>query len=137
MSEPVLDYPQLLARVREVVNDVRAHSSLHQKIDSLAVTIREQPGAARFVEPHTIETKSGLRLQAEKIIICTGGVSRRLPIPGFELTSTHSDAWSLTSVPASMLVIGAGNTGVEVASIFNGFGSRVQLFQAGPRLPTD
>src|SRR3954452_11236181 len=26
--EPVLDYPRLLARVREVVADVRAHSSL-------------------------------------------------------------------------------------------------------------
>ena len=37
-----------------------------------------------------------------------------------------------------MLVIGGGATGVQVASIFNAFGSRVQLFQAGPRiLPTE
>ena len=87
---------------------------------------------------HTIETESGLRLQAEKIIICTGGVSRRLSVPGFEFTATHSDAWALTSVPPSMLVIGAGATGAQVASIFNAFGSRVQLFQAGPRiLPTE
>jgi pyruvate/2-oxoglutarate dehydrogenase complex dihydrolipoamide dehydrogenase (E3) component len=79
-----------------------------------------------------------LRLQADKFIICTGGVSRRLPIPGFELTSTHSDAWALTSVPPSMLVVGAGNTGVQVASIFNAFGSRVQLYEATPRiLPTE
>src|SRR5438552_14505164 len=27
VSEPVLDYPRLLARVREVINHVRAHSS--------------------------------------------------------------------------------------------------------------
>ena len=134
VSEPVLDYPRLLARVREVVNDVRAHSSLRQQIDSLGVTVHEQAGAARFADPHTIVTESGLRLQADKIIICTGGVSRRLPIPGFELTSTHSDAWGLTSVPPSMLVIGAGATGVQVASIFNAFGSRVQLFEAGPRI---
>jgi dihydrolipoamide dehydrogenase len=33
-----------------------------------------------------------------------------------------------------MLVIGGGATGVQVASIFNAFGSRVQLFQAGPRI---
>jgi dihydrolipoamide dehydrogenase len=77
-------------------------------------------------------------LQAEKIIICTGGVSRRLSVPGFELTATHSDAWGLTAVPPSMLVIGGGATGVQVASIFNAFGSRVQLFQSGRRiLPTD
>src|SRR5262245_36210717 len=138
VSEPALDYPRLLARVREVVNDVRAHSSLRRQIDSLGVTVHEYAGAARFIDPHTVVTESGLRLQADKIIICTGGVSRRLPIPGFELTSTHSDAWGLTAMPPSMLVIGAGATGAQVASVFNAFGSRVQLFQAGPRiLPTE
>lgn len=138
VSKPVLDYPRLLARVREVVNDVREHSTLREQIDSLGVAVYEQSGTARFANQHTIETESGLRLQAEKIIICTGGVSRRLSIPGFELTNTHSDAWGLTSVPPSMLVIGGGATGVQVASIFNAFGSQVQLYQTGPRiLPTE
>ena len=37
-----------------------------------------------------------------------------------------------------MLVIGAGATGAQVASVFNAFGSRVQLFHRGPRiLPTE
>ena len=134
VSEPVLDYPRLLARAREVVGDVRANSSLRQQIDSLGVTVHQQAGQARFLDSHTVETKGGLRLQADKIVICTGGVSRRLPIPGFELTSTHSDAWSLTRVPASMLVVGGGATGAQVASIFNAFGTRVQLFEAGPRI---
>jgi dihydrolipoamide dehydrogenase len=120
--------------VREVVKDARAHSSLRQQIDSLGVTVHEHAGVARFADQHTIETEGGLRLQAEKIIICTGGVSRQLPVPGFELTSTHSDAWCLTSVPLSMLVVGAGATGVQVASIFNAYGSRIQLFQTGPRI---
>jgi hypothetical protein len=35
--------------------------------------------AASFADPHTIETERGPRLQAEKSIRCTGGVSRRLP----------------------------------------------------------
>jgi pyruvate/2-oxoglutarate dehydrogenase complex dihydrolipoamide dehydrogenase (E3) component len=134
VSEPVLDYSRLLARVREVVNDARAHSSLRKQIDSLGVTVYEHAGVARFADRHTIETEGGLRLQAEAIIICTGGVSRPLSVPGFELANTHSDAWALTSVPPSMLVIGAGATGVQVASIFNAFGSRIQLFQAGPRI---
>lgn len=138
ISEPVLDYNRLLGRVHEVVHDVRTRSALRQRIDALGVTVHEQAGAARFANPHTIETERGLRLQAETFIICTGGVSRRLPIPGFELTSTHSDAWKLTAVPASMLVIGAGNTGIQVASIFHAFGTHIQLFEAGPRiLPTE
>jgi dihydrolipoamide dehydrogenase len=36
VSEPVLDYPRLIARVREVVGDVRAHSAFRQQIDSVA-----------------------------------------------------------------------------------------------------
>jgi pyruvate/2-oxoglutarate dehydrogenase complex dihydrolipoamide dehydrogenase (E3) component len=138
VSEPVLDYPRLLTRVRDVVLDVRAHSTWREQIDSLGVSVYERAGATRFVDPHTIETATGLRLRAEKFILCTGGVSRRLDVRGFEFTKTHSDTWSLTSVPASMLVIGGGATGAQVASVFNAFGSRVQLFHRGPRiLPTE
>ncbi len=134
VSEPALDYPRLLVRVAEVVKDVRAKSFGRADVDRLGVTVYEQAGIARFVDPHTIETESGLRLQADKFILCAGGTSRRLPVPGFELTATHSDAWGLTAVPASMLVVGAGATGVQLASIFSAFGSRVVLFQAGPRI---
>jgi pyruvate/2-oxoglutarate dehydrogenase complex dihydrolipoamide dehydrogenase (E3) component len=138
VSEPTLDYPRLLARVREIVDDVRAHSALRQQVEDLGATVREHAGRARLVAPHTIETESGLRLEGDRVILCTGGTSRRLAVPGSELTATHSDAWSLTAVPASMLVIGAGATGAQVASIFTAFGSRVQLFQTGPRiLPTE
>jgi pyruvate/2-oxoglutarate dehydrogenase complex dihydrolipoamide dehydrogenase (E3) component len=138
VSEPTLEYCRLLARVREVVAEVRTHSSLRGHLDRLGVTIYERAGTARFVDPHTVEADGGLRFHADRTIICTGGASRRLPIPGFELTATHSDAWSLTAVPPSMLVIGGGATGAQVASIFNAFGSRIQLFEAAPRiLPTE
>jgi pyruvate/2-oxoglutarate dehydrogenase complex dihydrolipoamide dehydrogenase (E3) component len=134
VGEPVLDYARLLARVREVVDDVQAHSAFRTQIDSAGVSLHERTGAARFTDRHTVETASGLRLQAEKFIICTGGTSRRLSVPGSELTASHSDVWRLASVPPSMLVIGGGATGAQVASIFNAFGSRIQLFQAGPRI---
>jgi pyruvate/2-oxoglutarate dehydrogenase complex dihydrolipoamide dehydrogenase (E3) component len=138
VDAPALSYPRLIARVREVVGDVRDHAALRRQIDAVGVTVHEHAGAARFVDPHTVETESGLRLGAERIVICTGGVSRRLTVPGFELTCTHSDAWALTAVPASMLVIGGGATGAQVASVFSAFGSRVQLFQADDRiLPTE
>ena len=134
-NEPVLRYDQLLARVREIVHDVRGRSVVRERIDALGVTVHEHFGAARFVDRHTIETeRSGLRLEAEKLIICTGGVSRRLDIPGFDLTSTNSDAWKLDAVPPSMLVIGGSSTGVQLASVFRAFGTEVQLFERGPRI---
>jgi pyruvate/2-oxoglutarate dehydrogenase complex dihydrolipoamide dehydrogenase (E3) component len=133
-SEPVLHFDRLLARVREIVHDVSTRGALRQRVDALGVTLHERSGAARFRDPHTIETERGLRLQADRFIICTGGVSRRLAIPGFELTSSHSEAWKLTEIPPSMLVIGTGHTGVQVASMFHAFGTRVELFEAGSRI---
>jgi len=138
VGEPSLDYQRLLARVNEVVSDVRAHSTFREHIDSLGVAVNENAGSARFLDPHTVETESGLRLQADKIIICTGGVGRQLSVPGAQFTATHSEAWGLTSIPPSMIVIGGGATGAQVASIFNAFGSQIEFFHAGPRiLPTE
>jgi pyruvate/2-oxoglutarate dehydrogenase complex dihydrolipoamide dehydrogenase (E3) component len=134
VSEPVLDYPRLLGRVHEVVGDVLAHSSLREQIDALGVAVHERAGTVRFLDPHTVETTQGRRVQADKIIICAGGVGRRLSVPGFELASGPGDVWHLPSVPASMLIVGGGATGAQVASIFNAFGSRVELFESGPRI---
>src|SRR5216684_2232398 len=73
VHEPVLNYPRLLARVREVVADVRAHSSMRSQLDSLGVKVCENVGAARFANSRTIETDNGLHLQADKVILCAGG----------------------------------------------------------------
>jgi dihydrolipoamide dehydrogenase len=73
VGEPRLDYTRLLARVREVVDDVAAHSSLRQQIVSAGVTVHENAGAARFADPHTIFTETGLRLAADKRCRRVGG----------------------------------------------------------------
>jgi dihydrolipoamide dehydrogenase len=132
--DPVLDYSRLLERVREVVDDVGRNAALRPELTRMGVTLYEDAGDAGFLDAGTIAMKAGSILHAGKVILCTGGSSRRLPIPGFELTVTHSDAWGLTSVPASMLVIGGGATGMQVASVFNAFGAKIDLFEAGTRL---
>lgn len=138
IGDPLLDYTRLLERVDDVVQEVRTHSTFRSQLNDAGVVVNEQCGVVRFVDSNTLETESGMRLRADKLIICTGGTSRRLLVPGGEHTATHSDAWSLTEVPPSMIVIGGGATGAQVASVFNAFGSRIQLFHSGARiLPTE
>jgi pyruvate/2-oxoglutarate dehydrogenase complex dihydrolipoamide dehydrogenase (E3) component len=48
VGEFALQYDKLLARVGEVVRDVRARSPLRERIDALGVTVYERVGAARF-----------------------------------------------------------------------------------------
>ncbi|MFN2143099.1 MAG: dihydrolipoyl dehydrogenase family protein [Candidatus Promineifilaceae bacterium] len=131
--EPKVDYPKLLERVREVVVEVYEKVSLIDQLEALNVAVYENVGSARFVDAHTVSA-GGLILQGKNIIICAGGHSRPLPIPGFEHTVTHSDAWALTEIPESMIVVGSGATGAQVASIFNTFGTEVTMFEIAPRI---
>ncbi len=133
-GDTALDYGGLLARVREVVAEVAEHSVLRSELQEAGVILREHAGTARFVDPHTIEAGNGTRLHADKVILCAGGTHRALPVPGAELVGSHRDAWALTAVPESLLVVGAGATGAQVASVFTELGSRVMLFEAGPRI---
>ena len=134
VGESMLDYGRLLERVREVVAEVGDSSTMRSQLEEVGVTVIDNVGTASFVDPHTLQAENGVRVHADKIIVSAGGTNRRLPVPGAELVGSHHDAWSLTSVPDSLLVIGAGATGVQVASVFCELGARVMLFEAGPRI---
>jgi dihydrolipoamide dehydrogenase len=130
---PMIDYPKLLARVGAAIDQLHASLRIRERLARMEVELLEDQ-AARFVDAHVIETASGRRLEADQLIITTGGVSRRLPFRGVEHTATHSDAWSLSAPPSSMIVIGGGDTGIQVASIFAAFGTKVTLLDSSPRI---
>src|SRR6478609_1272560 len=52
VNEPVLDYTRLLARVREVAQNVRACSTWRDQINSLGVSVYENSGGAQFLDAH-------------------------------------------------------------------------------------
>ena len=131
---PDLDYGRVLDRIEDVVGEVRASSFLRPALMESGVEVVENVGQAYFLNDGGVQTDSGYAVSADSFVVCTGGISRSLPVPGFEFTSTHSDAWELTAVPASMIVLGAGATGLQVASVFHAFGTRVHLLEVGPRL---
>ncbi len=134
VGQPEVNYPRILERVQQVVDDIQTHAHVRPNLERAGVVIHDDAGTVRFVDARTLTNERGLEVQADRIILCSGGTHRKLPIEGFELTATHSDAWGLESVPGSMLVVGAGATGAQVASVFSAFGTRIQLFEAAPRI---
>ncbi len=79
-------------------------------------------------------------LQADKVILATGSVPLRLPIPGGDLPGvTDSDrALALESIPPSIAVIGGGAIGLEWAFVYAGLGAKVAVLEMMPTiLPTE
>jgi dihydrolipoamide dehydrogenase len=75
-------------------------------------------------------------LDAKNIMIATGSEARMLPglQPDPKFILTNIEILNLTEVPKTLGIIGAGAVGVEFASIFNRFGSKVTILEMLPRL---
>jgi dihydrolipoamide dehydrogenase len=80
--------------------------------------------------------KGGQTVEAKNIILATGSEARMLPglQPDANQILTNIEILDLPAVPKTIGIIGAGAVGVEFASIFNRFGSKVTILEMLPRL---
>jgi mercuric reductase len=92
-------------------------------------------GTGTFVDPQTIQV-NGTQLKAERVLVATGSRTAVPPIEGLDETGwlDHISALELTELPQSMLVVGGGPVGLELAQIFSRFGSKVTIVQGADRL---
>jgi pyruvate/2-oxoglutarate dehydrogenase complex dihydrolipoamide dehydrogenase (E3) component len=96
---------------------------------------------ARFVDPHTLAL-SGAKgdapalLRARHFILCTGSVVAPPPLPGLEEIGflTSDEALALRQLPRSLIVLGGGPVGVELAQFFCRFDVEVTLIQRSEHL---
>jgi pyruvate/2-oxoglutarate dehydrogenase complex dihydrolipoamide dehydrogenase (E3) component len=92
--------------------------------------------SARFVDPRTLELGDGRRLRGRRFLIATGSRVSVPPVPGLRGTPfwTSDDVVELDFVPRSVLVLGGGLVGCELAQFLSRIGSRVTIVQRGPHL---
>ncbi|HYJ32200.1 MAG TPA: dihydrolipoyl dehydrogenase [Candidatus Binatia bacterium] len=83
-----------------------------------------------------IEGDGAGEIEAGAVIVATGSVVGSLPIAPLDhrVVLSSDDVLGLDRVPESMLVIGAGAVGVEFASIYHTFGTKVTLVERESRL---
>ena len=80
------------------------------------------------------------RIAARHVLIATGSASRRPPVPGLDGIPvwTNREATLARELPRSLLVLGGGPSGCELAQVYARFGVPTAIVQSGPRLaPTD
>ncbi len=100
--------------------------------------VRVVAGTARFVSPHELEIQAGSGdgattqlLRFEQCIIAAG--SQALKLPGFPWDDARvmdsTDALELADIPKSMLVVGGGIIGLEMATVYRALGTRVTIVE--------
>ncbi len=90
-------------------------------------------GAARFLDPHTLEV-NGERISARHVVIATGGVPVVPDLPGAQLGITSDGFFALAERPRRVAVVGSGYIACELAGAFRELGSEVELFVRKDRL---
>lgn len=140
VAEPVLDWPALMQRMRQVIADIEPHDSV-QRYTELGVDVRI--GRAHLLNPWTVEIASdrGLeRLTTRAVIVATGSEPIRPHLPGLDqvVAVTSDTLWEqlerLPEVPRQLLIVGGGVMGCELGQAFARLGARVTLVEQGPRL---
>ncbi|MGE5177382.1 MAG: dihydrolipoyl dehydrogenase [Hyphomicrobiales bacterium] len=136
IAEATLDLKAAQERKERVVRKAfMGTESLLRK--NKVVTIK---GTGTFVAPNRVRVdgaEGGPRtLEAGATIVATGSRVGSLPMVtvDHEVVLSSDDILGLDRVPESLLVIGAGAVGVEFASIYHDYGSKVVLIEREPRL---
>ncbi|ABH00671.1 dihydrolipoyl dehydrogenanse (plasmid) [Rhodococcus jostii RHA1] len=80
-------------------------------------------------------TVDGETVHGRAIVLATGSVAR--PLPGLDFHGRvigTEQAWALDALPDTIAVVGAGASGVELASAYARLGSKVRLIEASDRI---
>jgi len=102
--------------------------------------IRLVKGTGRLLSDHEIEVESssGKRevIQGDKLILAMGSKASSLSIPGIRSKGvmTSDEALQIEAVPKSLLVIGGGYIGLELATIYSRLGSKVIVVEKMPTI---
>jgi pyruvate/2-oxoglutarate dehydrogenase complex dihydrolipoamide dehydrogenase (E3) component len=128
-TPPRLEFGRAMQRMRQL----RAHISFHdsvQRFSKLGIDIFL--GDAKFTSVKTVEVADA-RLEFSRAIIATGARASRLAVPGLDVAGylTNETLFSLTRCPSSLIVVGAGPVGCEMAQAFRRFGAEVSMVSAG------
>lgn len=126
-----LDFARVMERKREVVATLTAGISSMLKSAGVEVVI----GRATLRDAHTA-TVGEEEYTAPSVIIATGATTKFLPIEGAHLDGvlTSRELLEADSVPESLCIIGGGVIGLEFASIFSSFGTKVSVVEFLPEI---
>ncbi|RMF69483.1 MAG: dihydrolipoamide dehydrogenase [Alphaproteobacteria bacterium] len=130
---PHIDAGRVFGHVREAISSIAPHDS-RERFEALGVQVIM--GEARFLDHRRIAVADRC-LRPRRIVLAVGARPVVPPIPGLAETPYHTNEtiFGLDRIPDSLIVIGAGPIGVELAQAFARLGSRVVVLEQAEMLP--
>ncbi|MGC1296757.1 MAG: dihydrolipoyl dehydrogenase [Alloacidobacterium sp.] len=140
LGEAKLNWKTILDRKNQIVTKHTKGLDFLMRKNKVTVV----PGFGRLTGSakdgvHTVEVTDGSskssQIKTKNIVLATGSEARMLSgLVADERILTNIEILSISQIPKSLVVIGAGAVGVEFASIFRSFGSEITLVEYLPRL---
>ena len=129
---PPVDMAKVNARIRSVIDAIQVHDS-EERFCGLGVKVVF--GEAAFEDDHVVDC-SGTRISAKFWVLATGSSPAVPAITGLADADylTNEDLFDLDSLPGTMIVLGGGPIGCEMAQAFNRLGTDVRILQRNCQL---
>lgn len=118
--------------VKKAIETLQVHDS-RERFEALGCEVIT--GEAHFTGPSQIEV-GGRRIDAKRFVIATGSSVFIPPIKGLDQVSylTNENMFSLPALPDSLIILGGGPVGVEMAQAYCRLGTRVTIVELAPLL---
>ncbi|MEX2445073.1 MAG: mercuric reductase [Alkalispirochaeta sp.] len=137
-SLPQVAFTTVMERLRRIRSEMSGHDSATRYRDEFGVDVYIGEGtfSGRTLITVTGDDGTTRELSFSKAVIATGARAAAPPIPGLDSTPylTNESLFTLTELPESLVIIGAGPIGCEMAQSFARLGSRVELVEVAPRI---
>lgn len=129
---PPVDFKQVSKRIQSVIDIIQKHDS-EERFCNLGA--RVEFGEPKFSDEHTIRL-DGKSYSAKNWVIATGSAPVTPPINGLDNTHfiTNKEIFYLDHLPRSMIVLGGGPIGIEMAQAFCRLGAKVFVVNRGNQI---
>jgi pyruvate/2-oxoglutarate dehydrogenase complex dihydrolipoamide dehydrogenase (E3) component len=128
-----LDVQAVLDRRDEVIHDLDDGAQLPW-LENLGIALVR--GHGRITGERTVQVGDETLVARRAVVVGTGTTAAIPDIPGLREADPWTNRVATTSktVPKSLVVLGGGTVGVELAEAYASFGTKVTMIEAGPRV---
>ena len=132
VSPPAVDFTKVAERIQSVIDVIQVHDSV-ERFNKLGVEV--QFGSPQFSDEHSV-TLGSKKISARSWVIATGSSPAAPRVECLKNIAyiTNKEVFSLSTLPKTMVVLGAGPIAMEMAQAFNRLGSEVAVVQRSAQI---